>query len=131
MVHIQILDTYHSSILSRGLFQWPPHTDCLSLSGGIARYVSLLSFHVALLSFCGAKIVIFPFLTKKIRLRCIILTVYHPPHTSFDCTLFFSIRWTMGNLGTVVSAYMIIRMFVGMLLAFPYVFACFRAEHRP
>ena len=23
MVHIQILDTYHSSILSRGLFQWP------------------------------------------------------------------------------------------------------------
>ena len=22
MVHIQILDTYHSSILSRGLFQW-------------------------------------------------------------------------------------------------------------
>ena len=59
------------------------HTDCLSLSGGIARYVSLLSFHVALLSFCGAKIVIFPFLTKKIRLRCIILTVYHPAHTSF------------------------------------------------
>ena len=25
MVHIQILDTYHSSILSRGLFQWSLH----------------------------------------------------------------------------------------------------------
>ena len=48
MVHIQILDTYHSPILSRPLFQWPRRTHILfSFIGLLTVIVQLFGSKLA------------------------------------------------------------------------------------